>query len=121
MWSRAAGLSDAQLTHFTIEHDLVQVCSGVVSYGTIILGKIKIPAVKDELGSGYVHVRCVWPTIGRSLLPFDGSRINTWASVGPLVLGIIFSFVKDADSTGCVSILARYSFIPQNPRPSEQG
>ena len=62
MWSRAAGLSDAQLTHFTIENDLVQVRSGAVSYGTLILGKIRIPAVKDELGAGYVHVRCVRPS-----------------------------------------------------------
>lgn len=60
MWSRATGLTDAELTTFTIEKDLVQVRSGVVSYGTIILGKIRIPAVKDELGGGYVHVRCVY-------------------------------------------------------------
>lgn len=59
MWSRAAGLSDAELTHFTIEQDLVQVRSGSVSYGTIILGKIRIPAVNDELGKGYLYVRCV--------------------------------------------------------------
>lgn len=59
MWSRAAGLHNDQLTHFTIEQDLVQVRSGVVSYGTIILGKIRIPAVHDDLGPGFVHVRCV--------------------------------------------------------------
>ena len=59
MWSRAARLSDAELTGFTIEQDLVQVRSGSVSYGTIIFGKIRIPAVNDELGPGYVHVRWV--------------------------------------------------------------
>ncbi|KAG6378148.1 hypothetical protein JVT61DRAFT_13836 [Boletus reticuloceps] len=59
MWSRAAELSDAVLTHFTIEQDLVQVRSGFVSYGTIILGKIRVPAVNDEMGKGYIHVRCV--------------------------------------------------------------
>ena len=31
MWSRAERLSDAELTHFTIEQDLVQVRSGAVS------------------------------------------------------------------------------------------
>lgn len=69
MWSRAAELSDAQVTQFTIEQDLVQVRSGFVSYGTIILGKIRIPAVEDELGRGYVHVRCV--RIGLWLPPKD--------------------------------------------------
>jgi hypothetical protein len=59
MWSRAVGLSDAELTDFTIEQDLIEVRSGAVSYGAIILGKIRIPAVNDELGLGYVHVRCV--------------------------------------------------------------
>ncbi|KIJ67949.1 hypothetical protein HYDPIDRAFT_173679 [Hydnomerulius pinastri MD-312] len=57
MWSRAAGLSDHQLVDFEIEKDLVLVRAAVVSYGTIILGKIRIPAVNDELGEGYVHVR----------------------------------------------------------------
>ncbi|KAG8213722.1 hypothetical protein J3R82DRAFT_10425 [Butyriboletus roseoflavus] len=70
MWSRAVGLSDAELTHFAIEQDLVQVCSGLVSYGTIILGKIRIPAVNDALGRGYIHVRCVDQLlIGRCLPP----------------------------------------------------
>lgn len=59
MWSRVAELSDEELTDFTIEKDLVQVRSGLVSYGTIILGKVRIPAVNDESGPGYVHVRCV--------------------------------------------------------------
>jgi len=57
MWSRAARLGDEELLNFTIERDLVLVRSGVVSYGTIILGKIRIPAVNDELGQGYIHVR----------------------------------------------------------------
>ncbi|KAI0690546.1 hypothetical protein BC835DRAFT_1364310 [Cytidiella melzeri] len=57
MWSRAAGLSDHDLTHFTVEHDLVECRSAPTSYGNIILGKIRIPAVKDEEGEGFVHVR----------------------------------------------------------------
>jgi len=57
MWSRAIGLSDHHLTAFTIENDLVLVRSAASSYGTIILGKIKIPAIQDEEGEGYVHVR----------------------------------------------------------------
>ena len=59
MWSRAAGLSDHELIDFTIEKDLVEVRSAPTSYGTIILGKIRIPAVQDEEGSGFVHVRYV--------------------------------------------------------------
>lgn len=59
MWSRAAGLSDHELTAFTIEEDLVEVRSAATSYGNIILGKIRIPAVKDAEGEGFVHVRYV--------------------------------------------------------------
>lgn len=59
MWARAAGLTDAQLVDFTIERDLVECRSAPTSYGTIILGKIRLPAVQDEEGAGYVHVRCV--------------------------------------------------------------
>ena len=59
MWARAAGLTDEQLVDFTIERDLVLCRSAPTSYGTIILGKIRIPAVQDEEGSGFVHVRCV--------------------------------------------------------------
>ncbi|KAE9411243.1 hypothetical protein BT96DRAFT_930395 [Gymnopus androsaceus JB14] len=57
MWSRASGLTDHQLIDFTIEKDLVLVRSAPVSYGTIILGKIRIPAINDEEGEGFVHVR----------------------------------------------------------------
>ncbi|EIN11847.1 hypothetical protein PUNSTDRAFT_63583, partial [Punctularia strigosozonata HHB-11173 SS5] len=57
MWKRAAGLSDHDLTNFTLENDLVLVRSAPTSYGTIILGKIRIPAIKDELGEGFIHVR----------------------------------------------------------------
>jgi hypothetical protein len=37
--------------------------SGVVSYGTILLGKLRIPAVNDSKGEGFVHVRCVFNVI----------------------------------------------------------
>lgn len=79
MWSRAARLSDAELTHFTIEGDLVQVRSGAVSYGTIIFGKIRIPAVEDELGQGYVHVRYVGqcrPLVTRGRHPHAYQRMG---------------------------------------------
>lgn len=56
MWARAHGLSDAELVDFDVEKDLVQVRSGSTSYGTIIFGKIKIPAIKEG-GEGYVHAR----------------------------------------------------------------
>ncbi|CAA7261675.1 unnamed protein product [Cyclocybe aegerita] len=57
MWSRAAGLSDQELVAFKIAEDLVEVRSAATSYGTIILGKIRLPGVKDEEGEGFVHVR----------------------------------------------------------------
>jgi len=57
MWSRAAHLSDAELTSFNIEDDLVEIRSVPTSYGVIILGKIRIPAINDEKGEGFVHVR----------------------------------------------------------------
>lgn len=59
MWARAAGLSDAELIDFSIERDLVAVRSAATSYGSIILGKIRLPAVNDSEGPGFVHVRCV--------------------------------------------------------------
>ncbi|KAG1716415.1 hypothetical protein ID866_767 [Astraeus odoratus] len=57
MWSRANGLSDEELTSFTVEDDLVEIRTGAVSYGTLIFGKVRIPAVRDELGEGFIHVR----------------------------------------------------------------
>jgi len=57
MWSRAAHLSDEELTSFTVEDHLVQIRSGATSYGVIVFGKIRIPAVQDEEGEGFVHVR----------------------------------------------------------------
>ncbi|EGN99812.1 hypothetical protein SERLA73DRAFT_180029 [Serpula lacrymans var. lacrymans S7.3] len=54
---RVKDLSDAQLTHFSVENDLIEIRTGAVSYGTIILGKIRIPAVNDAEGQGFVHVR----------------------------------------------------------------
>ncbi|PPQ77203.1 hypothetical protein CVT25_011049 [Psilocybe cyanescens] len=55
MWSRASNLSDAQLTSFTMEEDLVEVRSASTSYGQIVLGKIRV--LKDGEGEGFVHVR----------------------------------------------------------------
>ncbi|KAF8628861.1 hypothetical protein AX15_003654 [Amanita polypyramis BW_CC] len=57
MWSRAAGLSDHELASFTIGKDLVLVRSAITSYGSIILGKIRIPAINDTEGEGFIHVR----------------------------------------------------------------
>ncbi|GAW04298.1 hypothetical protein LENED_006079 [Lentinula edodes] len=57
MWSRASGISDQELVDFTLEKDLVVVRSAPVSYGTIILGKIRIPAINDDEGEGFIHVR----------------------------------------------------------------
>ncbi|KAI0785624.1 hypothetical protein C8Q75DRAFT_800039 [Abortiporus biennis] len=57
MWSRASRITDSQLVGFTIEDDLVEIRSSPTSYGTVILGKIRIPAVNDDEGEGFIHVR----------------------------------------------------------------
>lgn len=75
MWARASGISDKDLVTFTLEvviiypsylnhelkcrqDDLVLVSSASTSYGTILLGKIRLPSVTDEEhGEGFVHVR----------------------------------------------------------------
>ncbi|KAL1743847.1 hypothetical protein HDZ31DRAFT_64655 [Schizophyllum fasciatum] len=57
MWSRAKDISDSDLVNFHLKDDLVLVSSGSTTYGTIILGKIRLPAIKDEQGEGFVHVR----------------------------------------------------------------
>ncbi|KAJ7497533.1 hypothetical protein FB451DRAFT_1211842 [Mycena latifolia] len=63
MWSLASNTSDHDLVNFTIKDDLVVVRSAVTSYGPIILGKIRIKAIKlNEHGSGddkygYIFVR----------------------------------------------------------------
>jgi len=71
MWERAAGLSDDQLTDFSVRDDLVLVRSGPTAYGTIIFGKFRIPAIQDKLGEGFVHVR-----YGPSYLLSHGSGIS---------------------------------------------
>jgi len=81
MWSRAHGLTDEQLTHFDLSTDLVEVRGGPTTYGTILLGKIRIPAVKDSEGEGFVHVRIHDPpnrgtqdVIFHSLFTDEGNR-----------------------------------------------
>ncbi|KAJ8509074.1 hypothetical protein ONZ45_g8721 [Pleurotus djamor] len=93
MWSRASGLSNEELVAFTMENDLVEVRSGPTSYGTIILGKIRIPAVNDEEGEGFVHVRIHDPPnrgtediIFHSLFTDEGNhdadgRPTTWRAI----------------------------------------
>ncbi|KAK0212869.1 hypothetical protein DFS33DRAFT_1285041 [Desarmillaria ectypa] len=57
MWSRANGVSDDDLVALNLKEDLVLVRSASTSYGTIILGKIRLPAINDDEGEGYIHVR----------------------------------------------------------------
>ena len=59
MWSRASQLSDTELTNFSLHKDLILVSSAATTYGTVILGKIRIPGIKDDQGEGFVHVRQV--------------------------------------------------------------
>lgn len=60
MWARAAGLSSAELGKFDLAQDLVAIRAAPTSYGTVILGKLRLPAVHDEQGEGFVHVRYVF-------------------------------------------------------------
>ncbi|KAF5320679.1 hypothetical protein D9619_001999 [Psilocybe cf. subviscida] len=57
MWARAGSLADHDLVTFSIAVDLVEVRSAATSYGTIILGKLRLPAVNDDEGEGFIHVR----------------------------------------------------------------
>lgn len=93
MWSRATELSDHELTAFSIESDLVLVRSAASSYGNIILGKIRIPAIRDEYGEGYIHVRIHDPpnrgvedVLFHSLFTDEGNRNadghpTTWRAI----------------------------------------
>ena len=77
MWSRAAGISDHDLVDFDFEKDLVEIRSAIVSYGTIVLGKLRLPAVDDAEGEGFVHVRihdppnrvCSHPVLSAFVIP----------------------------------------------------
>ncbi|KAJ3513383.1 hypothetical protein NMY22_g15054 [Coprinellus aureogranulatus] len=93
MWSRAQGISDKDLVTFTIEEDLVEIRNAATSYGTILLGKIRLPAVQDEEGDGYIHVRIHDPpnrgredVIFHSLFTDEGNRDadgrpTTWRAI----------------------------------------
>ncbi|KAJ6501041.1 hypothetical protein C8R47DRAFT_1108729 [Mycena vitilis] len=52
MWALASQTSDHDLTHFTVKNDLVAVRSAVASYGNILLGKIRIRAIKLDSAEG---------------------------------------------------------------------
>ncbi|KAI0663500.1 hypothetical protein C8Q70DRAFT_361418 [Cubamyces menziesii] len=93
MWSRAAGISDADLVSFNIREDLVECRSAPTSYGTIILGKIRLPAIRDDEGEGFIHVRIHDPpnrgtddVIFHSLFTDEGNRDEdghptTWRAI----------------------------------------
>ncbi|KAG8894059.1 hypothetical protein FRB99_001547, partial [Tulasnella sp. 403] len=56
MWARASGLSDQELVgEINLERDLVLVRSGATSYGTIVLGKLRVGTADGK--EGFVHVR----------------------------------------------------------------
>ncbi|KAI0645712.1 hypothetical protein C8Q79DRAFT_709849 [Trametes meyenii] len=93
MWSRASGISDDDLVAFTIRSDLVECRSAPTSYGSIILGKIRLPAVRDEEGEGFIHVRIHDPpnrgiedVLFHSLFTDEGNpdedgRPTTWRAI----------------------------------------
>ncbi|KIY44525.1 hypothetical protein FISHEDRAFT_51239, partial [Fistulina hepatica ATCC 64428] len=57
VWARACGLSDTDVTEFSTHHDVICVRSGKVKGGYLIFGKIRLCAIHDEQGYGYIHVR----------------------------------------------------------------
>ncbi|KAK0558620.1 hypothetical protein OC844_005017 [Tilletia horrida] len=59
MWAPAKDLSDEQLSDWSTEKDLVGIRAGAVSYGVIIFGRIRIPALPQ---TGYVFVRIFDPS-----------------------------------------------------------
>ncbi|KAH8929309.1 hypothetical protein BT69DRAFT_1311218 [Atractiella rhizophila] len=97
MWKRAKGLSDSELTSFKVSKDLVLVRSGPTPYGTVIFGKIKIPALNDA----YIHVRIHDPpnrgtddVVFHSLLTDEGNRD---ADGRPTTWDAIFDEQKELD------------------------
>ncbi|PLW23512.1 hypothetical protein PCANC_07282 [Puccinia coronata f. sp. avenae] len=57
MFARAQSISDQDLCRFNIKEDLVLIRAGKTSYGAVVFGKIKLPAIKDAEGEGFLHVR----------------------------------------------------------------
>ncbi|KAI7955912.1 hypothetical protein MJO29_007311 [Puccinia striiformis f. sp. tritici] len=57
MFSRAGSISDQDLGHFNINEDLTLIRAGMTSYGSVVFGKIRLPAVRDDEGEGFIHVR----------------------------------------------------------------
>ncbi|KAL8277674.1 hypothetical protein RQP46_009947 [Phenoliferia psychrophenolica] len=50
-------VSDEKLADWDLKKDLVSIRSGPTSYGTILIGKLRLPAVHDAQGEGFIHVR----------------------------------------------------------------
>ncbi|KAG0147308.1 hypothetical protein CROQUDRAFT_722340 [Cronartium quercuum f. sp. fusiforme G11] len=57
MFSETQGISDHDLANFNVRKDLVLIRSGQTSFGTVVFGKLRIPAFKDKNGQGFIHVR----------------------------------------------------------------
>ncbi|KAE8233939.1 hypothetical protein CF326_g1022 [Tilletia indica] len=59
MWAATEGLNEEQLSDWSAAKDLVGIRAGSVSYGVIIFGRIRIPALSSP---GYVFVRIFDPS-----------------------------------------------------------
>jgi len=93
MWSRAHGIDDHHLTTFDLSKDLILIRSGSTSYGTIIFGKLRIPAIQDDEGEGFIHIRIHDPpnrgtddVLFHSILTEEGNRNadghpTTWRAI----------------------------------------
>jgi len=93
MWSRAHGIDHHHLTTFDLSKDLILIRSGSTSYGTIIFGKLRIPAIQDDEGEGFIHIRIHDPpnrgtddVLFHSILTEEGNRNadghpTTWRAI----------------------------------------
>ncbi|WAQ86721.1 hypothetical protein PtA15_7A449 [Puccinia triticina] len=57
MFSRAKSISDQEISRFNVKDDLVLIRSGKTSYGAVVFGKIRLSALMDDEGEGFIHVR----------------------------------------------------------------
>ena len=119
MWSRAAGVSDKALTNFDISKDLVAVRAGQTTYGVIILGKIRLPAINDDQGEGFIHVRIHDPPNRVSLalwIFWDGVYSQDSQGTEDVVFHSLFTDEGKRDADGKAE---RYVAIQTNDLPLE--
>ncbi|KAK4698665.1 hypothetical protein P7C70_g7608, partial [Phenoliferia sp. Uapishka_3] len=84
-------VSDEELVAWNLRKDLVAIRSGPTSYGTVLIGKLRLPAINDDEGEGFVHVRVHDPpSRGQEDVTFhsiftdevrEGEKIVDWRAI----------------------------------------